>query len=237
MGQYPMKYYWTRWLPDGAYFTTFPFLRDQTMAPTLDYYTYYDALLPQYFAVNQAEKVGDVATAWLVFWGEESDTVQRLEQAGYVRSTRIPTDHLGNQIELLRYDYLPEGRRATYQNNMVLRAVEIHPDTLRVDLWWSADGPIVHNYTTSVMLLDANGFPVAQKDNPPPVPTTAWQPDDVIYDSKQMTLLHDDLPPGEYQIIVKVYLWSPDAIEDIPTIDGDPWAVVGTLNHHSLAKQ
>lgn len=87
------------------------------------------------------------------------------------------------------------------------------------------------------MLLDANGFPVAQKDNPPPVPTVTWQPDDVIYDAKQMTLLHGDLPPGEYQVIVKVYLWSPDSIEDIPTIDSDPWATVGILNHHSLVKQ
>jgi mannosyltransferase len=236
VGQYPMKYYWQRQLPDGANFTTYPYLIDLTMAPTLDWYTYYDAHLPQLFVENQRKRSGDVATVWLVFWGGDEIIFERLAENGYARTMTVVTDHIGNEINLYRYDHLPTAPAASYQNGMNLRAVEIDAETLRVDLWWSTDEQLAENYTTAVMLLDERGLPVAQMDSQPYFeqrPTSSWQPGEVVFDPKTLQLNEgtSELASGEYTVIVKVYLWSPDiGITDIPTTDGDMWMVVGTIS-------
>jgi hypothetical protein len=235
VGQYPMKYYWQRYLPDGASFTTYPYLIDLTMAPTLDWYTYYDALLPQLFVENQRNRSGDVATVWLVFWGGDEIIFERLAENGYTRTMTTVTKHLDNDINLYRYDHLPTEPAASYQNGMDLRAVEIDAETLRVDLWWSVDEQLAENYTTAVMLLDESGLPVAQMDSQPYFEqrsTSSWQPTTVVFDPKTLQLNDgvSELAAGEYTVIVKVYLWSADiGVTDIPTTDGDMWMVVGKL--------
>ena len=237
VGQYPLKYYWQRLMPEGVVFTTFPFLRDPTMSPTTDWYTYYDALLPQLMERSQSTRLGDAATAWLVFWGGDEVIFERLAQGGYIRTMDEVTYHLDNPIHLYRYDQLPETPRARYENGLVLRAAEIDAAALRADLWWSVDtlsaveGTVI---ITSTMLFDQNQRPVAQMDSPPYLgqrPAESWSPGEVIFDPKSLALMEGvaALLPGDYTVVAQVYLWSPGGITDIPTTTGDPWVEVGTL--------
>ncbi len=236
VGQYPMKYYWERNMPPGAAFATFPFLGDPTMAPTTDHPTFYQGYLQgDLLPYNQAQKTGDVATAWVVFWSRDDTVLGVLADNGYQRTMTTTTDHIGNAIHLYRYDVLPPVPRVTFANGLILQAVEADADALRIDLWWGVDVDAQSNidadYTTSAGLLDAGGRLVAQWDSPPPRPTSALMPGEVVYDGKSLTLADgiEALPPGDYTIIVKVYRWSPQGITDIPTHTGEDYYTAGTL--------
>lgn len=234
-GGYPMTYYWTRTLPQGAVVTGFPVLGDPTMAPTTDWFTYYDAYLPELLAENDASRVGPVATVWLAWWWREQPSIERLEAAGYVRTMTQTWDHLGNDIDLYRYDLLPETPAATYENGITLHAVEVDAGDLRVDLWWSVDAPVNVDYVTSALLLGADGLPVAQLDSPPffgQRPTSTWDGETVVFDPKPLEILSgaESLPPGEYTVAVQVYSFGEDGIEQVETSDGARWHEAGTLN-------
>ena len=200
-------------MPAGALVATFPYLGDLTLAPTADHPTFYEGhmqvdLLPY----NQAHKVGEVATAWVVFWSKDDTVLNILERNGYQRTSTITNYHLDNAIDLYRYDLLPEGIRASYQNGMTLKALEFDRDALRIDLWWENIQP---NITTSAGLLNSQGVLVAQWDSLPAD----------IYDQKALILAEgiEQLPPDDYTIIVKLYQWSPDGIVDIATETGEPF--------------
>lgn len=233
-GQYPMKYYWERWLPPGAVVSTFPVLGDPTLSVTTDWFTYYDLWLPQLLEQNQAERVGDVATVWLAFWYQEQPSIDRLEAAGYVRTMTTTHTHLGYNIDLYRYDLLPPDPVAVFDSGMALRAVEIDADALRVDLWWSASQTPPGDYVTSAALLDENGVLVAQMDSVPFLgqrSTRGWRTDDVIFDPKALVLAgeRETLPPGEYTVIAQVYRFVDGAIQHSLTDDGAPTIRVGTI--------
>lgn len=238
VGQYPMKYYWTRWLPEGAIFSTLPFLADDTMAVTRDPETYYQLWLPRLYEINQTRRPGEVATAWLVFWSPDRRIINELEAAGYQRTMTVTTDHLGHGIDLYRYDMLPAQPRAVFDNGMTLHAAEIDADSLRVDLWWSVDTADTPADTiTSVQLLTAEGVLVAQLDSVPfygQRPVSSWTPGAVVFDPKTLEPILadslDSLPPGEYTVVAQVYAWSPEGIAQALTIDGERWAVLGTIS-------
>lgn len=234
-GQYPMLYYWMHTLPDGVTISTFPVLGDPTLAPTTDWFTYYDGLLPQQIAAAIADDPDAVTTAWLGFWSKETASIQRLEQAGFVRTMTTTHDHLGNALDLYRYDRLPAEPRAAFDGGLTLRAVEIDADALRVDLWWSAEQSPAFEYVTSALLLDANGALAAQMDSVPFLgarSTLTWQPGEVVYDPKT---LHPSasgaaLPPGDYRVLVQVYRFDTSGgIVQSHTQAGDPWIDVGTI--------
>jgi len=231
VGQYPMKYYWQRMLPDDVYLSTFPFLGDPTMAPNTDWFVYYNALLPAALENAQNDRIGDVATAWFLFWSQEQTNFDRLAEANFQRTMTISFDLSGNQVDLYRYDHLPADDVTTFTNGMTLRAAEI--DTGRVDLWWSGDN-VDADYTTSVKLFDAAGNVVAQQDNPPGGrPTSAWGVDAVIYDGKFPQPVDEtaQLPPGDYRVTVEVYRWVPEEerIITVPNADGQTVVELGTM--------
>lgn len=232
-GQYPMRYYWEREMPAGVWVDTFPVLGDPTMSVTTDWFTYYDLWLPQLFDLNQENKIGDVATVWLAWWYHEQTSIERLESAGYVRTMTTSRQHLGNTIYLYRYDMLPETPTVTFENGMVLDAVELDPDDLRVDLWWSTTQPLDREYVTSALVFDANGALVAQLDSVPYLgqrSTLTWTTDDVIFDPKWLELSgSESLSAGEYTVEVQVYTFTDGVIENIPTTDGESRYTVGLL--------
>ena len=85
--------------------------------------------------------------------------------------------------------------------------------TLSFDLYWEATGKIARDYTVFVHLLGpfnpATGGPVwAQHDGQPlegQYPTHFWRAGSVIKDRHEVALPHD-MPPGEYQVEVGLYL-------------------------------
>lgn len=245
VGQYPMKYYWSRWMPEGVRVSTFPVLGDFTMGQT-DWYTYYEALLPQLIdeATAAARAANRNPTVWLVFWSREEANFQRLDEAGYTRTMAVTFDHLGNDIHLYRYDRIPaDSLLGAFDSGMALRAAEIDADALRFDLWWSAADdaePIGGNYTISALLLDEDGRLVAQRDSYPfdgARPTRGWAVDEIIYDPRPLTLVDglESLPPGTYTAAVQVYRFGADGatIEMAHPADADaddpPYIVIRTF--------
>ncbi|TVR20622.1 MAG: hypothetical protein EA396_10170 [Anaerolineaceae bacterium] len=233
VGQYPMKYYWERNLPEGAVFATFPFLGDPTLAPTTDHPTFYQGYLRQTLLDHNRERTaGTVRTAWVVFWSRDDAVLDVLASEGYRRTMTITTDHIGNAIDLYRYDYLTAPALVSYENGLILRALEIDADAMRIDLWWEAEATPQADYTTSAALLDADGRLVAQWDSPPPRPTSAISAGDLVYDPKRLQISDetlDALPAGDYRVVVAVYLWTPDGIREIATEDGDIRFAAGVL--------
>jgi hypothetical protein len=76
------------------------------------------------------------------------------------------------------------------------------------------------DYTVFVHLVDSAGKTVAQHDGQPswevPLPTSTWQPGEMLQDRHLLTL-PADLPPGEYQLRAGVYYWQ--TLERLPVVE------------------
>jgi len=99
--------------------------------------------------------------------------------------------HFGDSIRLLGYDLVLDVQRS-----------ELH-----VTLYWEALGTLDIAYTVFTHLVDSAGVIRAQHDAQPQggdFPTTEWLPGDVIRDTHVLTLA-DDMPPGEYRLLVGLY--------------------------------
>lgn len=177
---------------------------------------------------------------WLVDWGTDpNDFAPLIEQAGFQRTAALNIDHQGTPIFSYRYDRLNGDNIARFGELFALQkvAAPAHAapgDTLRIMLWWMAEQVPPLDYSVSVFVLDKSGALVAQHDSAPldgRAPTSTWQPGTPQFDAHRVTL-PDDLPPGSYQLGVKVY-WYGDNIalpatgpqQDMPA----DYVVLGTL--------
>ncbi len=171
-------------------------------------------------------------TVWFTHWSPDQSGFDFLKQTGHVQTALMTTYWGTNALNVYRYDVIQPEPVVDYTNGMRLRQFAIHPDDLRVDLWWSATQPLDQDYSVSVFLLDENGQLVAQKDDFPFLnqrPTTGWQPDEVVFDPHTLELASGlaALPSGSYTVAVKLYTYYDG--QQYPTINGDPWQVIGTL--------
>jgi uncharacterized membrane protein len=96
-------------------------------------------------------------------------------------------------------------------------------DRLPFTLYWHSVAPITVDLTTFAHLRDSAGVTVAQLDWTPQdslgyLPTSAWQPDRMVIDNQSLSL-PDDLPPGEYQLVVGWY-YAPTG-ERLPVTGSD----------------
>jgi len=173
-------------------------------------------------------------TVWFMHWSGNRDAFNALENSGHVRTATMTEDWLGNDLNVYRYDRLPDDDTATYENGMILMNAEVIDSELPVDLWWQVDESISNDYTVSVILLDENGVLVAQDDAYPFMgqrPTSTFQPGEIVYDPHTLKLRDDldSLSSGMYTVGVKVYLWRSEGITVQPTSAGEEFATVGTL--------
>ncbi len=81
------------------------------------------------------------------------------------------------------------------------------------------------------MILLGNGRVINHDSYPAngDAPMTSWQPGAVVFDPHTLSL-PDDLPPGEYELRVKLYTWWDGVI--LPQADGtvsDTGALLGTI--------
>jgi hypothetical protein len=106
-------------------------------------------------------------------------------------------------------------------------------ESITLALWWTARQTPALDYSVSVFLLNDSGQLVAQHDGPPldgVVPTSAWQPGDLYYDTHKIAL-PSALPAGDYQLGVKVYWYGdnrPLAVSMGDQSMGD-YALLGTV--------
>jgi len=99
----------------------------------------------------------------------------------------------GGEIALLGFDLVPQ---------------TAHPgETVEVTLYWAAQVPPAQNYQVFVHLVRPEGQVWAQSDhlNPGGFPTMRWPLDQYVWDQHRL-VLPPELPPGEYEISVGLYL-------------------------------
>ncbi|MEJ2749236.1 MAG: hypothetical protein P8183_15225, partial [Anaerolineae bacterium] len=119
---------------------------------------------------------------------------------------------------------LPEGA-TNYDDKIALLAIDL-PQTqlqpggqLAVTLTWQSLAPINEDYTVFIQILDANDRIVGQVDAWPlqgTLPTSQWTPGQTITDPYHIWL-DDDLPPGQYRLIVGWYLLAD--LHRLPVLD------------------
>lgn len=130
------------------------------------------------------------------FTGESNAIVQ-----GFLTGTVdvLPSDaarsnaHLANRLTLLGFESGPAEERGGD-----------HYDTT---LYWQPTQTLNLNYQLSLQILDPNGGVIAQHDETPlgnALPTSRWRPGE-IYREPVRVQIPQDVPPGEYGIIVKLY--------------------------------
>lgn len=187
----------------------------------------------------QAE-IADAAGVWLAYWGDPAkkhDVFDVLDSAGFVRTATLPYEHHGNPIYAYRYDRAQtlESGLVTFEGGITLGKVAL-PESVRAGedlnalLWWTAPQTPPVDYSVSVILI--GGGRVLNHDSYPQNgarPTSTWEPGAAVFDPHTLAL-PDDLPPGEYEVRVKLYTWWDGAI--LPLADGtvsDVGALVGTV--------
>jgi 4-amino-4-deoxy-L-arabinose transferase-like glycosyltransferase len=81
-------------------------------------------------------------------------------------------------------------------------------ETIDVTLYWQARSLLTANYTVFLHLASAASSPHAQDDGQPrdgTYPTSYWDVGQVVVDGHTL-LVPDDLPPGQYPLVVGMYL-------------------------------
>ncbi len=94
-------------------------------------------------------------------------------------------------------------------------------DTLKVTLYWRADGEPERSYKVFVHVYDQEGDIVGQRDHIPGLgirPTTSWEPGEVIADRYNVEV-SAGLAPGTYSVAVGMY--DADSGERVPAFGPD----------------
>lgn len=106
----------------------------------------------------------------------------------------------------------------------------LHPGgTLTVTLNWRAVTSVHEDLVAFVHLLDEDGTLVAQVDAEPAdgrFPTSAWAEGSTLGYAVALPL-PEDLPPGEYRLLVGMYHWP--SLERLPVLSDVPGAENGTV--------
>lgn len=223
-------YYIEHELPDGVQIGLNPWWGD------IENPTFYQQTLPAMISSQSEVQPEAVKTIWLIHWNASQTMFTYLAQFGYVQTMQTTTYHLETiPLNSYRFDLLPAETVTAYENGMTLNAMEILPDEMRVDLWWSTDEALRTDFVTSVLVFDeASGELVAQHDSQPQLdarPTTTFQTGEVVYDPKPLELENgvNALPAGNYLMEVQVYRFDVDGnIEPVATVDGQTRVVLGT---------
>ena len=113
--------------------------------------------------------------------------------------------------------------------------------TLRVDLYWTADGEPQRDYQTTVHLEGPDGLLWSNRDSArprgyhPPPPTTAWEPGRYALDSHEVDPL-SGAPPGTYRVVLTVFDRDTLAPLSWLTDGGQPAAPTLTLGEIVLTR-
>jgi mannosyltransferase len=178
------------------------------------------------------QTLSDKDSLWLAYWGDPQATlIGWLAQQGFTRTGTQMETHLGtNQIFVYRYDRVPKQGIAHFGDLFELKRYQIEPenpqpgDVVRANLLWQALQHPTLGYSVSVFVLNSSGQLVAQHDAPPfegRSPTDQWQSGDARFDSHRLAL-PPNLPPGQYQIGLKVYWYGDEKPLPVTHVSGRP---------------
>ena len=207
-GDYMMDYYLVPRLPANTEWTsTWQWRKDS----------------PENYESGMLGFVDTYDTVWLARWTDNSDAEPKLRATGHIPTMRRVFTYEGNQLEIIRFDRLPENSVMRFENGMILQNAVIHEEGL-VDLWWQSDSDLSVDYTVSVKFLNEAGEVIAGNDNPPQLgtqSTSSWQVGQIIYDPHDL-----ETPVGDYQVMLQVYQWTTDGLFLQMTETGDDFFII-----------
>jgi len=127
-------------------------------------------------------------------------------------------DELGG-MRFLGYRFGSEIRLVGYQ----VATPEPHPgDDVRLVLYWQADAKPAGDFSIFIHILNESGELVAQRDSMPrddALPTSHWPAGDLL-DDTHLISLPTDLPAGDYQIVLGMYVWQTGDRLPVTTLAG-----------------
>jgi hypothetical protein len=126
-------------------------------------------------------------------------TVQLLPRDSTLGVPNPMSVNFGGETELVGYDVssllMYPGRKVT------------------ITLYWRAMHPLTTDYRVFTQILEPNTTHVFGGDDAMPAawsrPTSSWKPGEIVKDEHTFTL-HDDAPPGTWQIVAGMYQLTPD---------------------------
>jgi hypothetical protein len=185
--------------------------------------------------------ITDYDRLFVVFWGEDERDPLRIVETTLDGLTFEGADQWFGDVRLARY-FMPQpmairedsgaqfGDHITLENFALNSTVFQAGEALQAQLVWSTDAPLDQRYKVFVQLLDENGALAAQRDSEPGgglALTTTWTPDQPVTDNHAL-ILPDDLPSGDYTLIVGLYaLETPNA--RLPATSGD-FVILATIS-------
>jgi hypothetical protein len=186
--------------------------------------------------------------AWLVplvrpWWDARGDTITQLERHadrldqrffrgahvslyltpdGWQSAMRPQPVEFAQGLRLRGYRLAVGATLVVAPETPVLAPATVSPgDTLRVSLYWHADGPTAVPYTVFTHLVGPDGQLYGQWDNPPvrgTYPTTDWLPGEWVVDQYEIAV-SPAAPPGEYRLLVGLY--DPGTGARLPVLNDD----------------
>jgi hypothetical protein len=165
-------------------------------------------------APDASALIGDVKRVWVVAHDTEAgpDEIARnlVQETG--ESSMVYEFDEGYSLLLMATQPLmsappPLARVASGANLVGYQVERPSGREVMVRLYWWAGGPMTRSYTVFAHVLDEQGDYVAGHDSFPAnreAPTHTWQAGHV-YADRHLIELPDDLPPGQYRIVVGMY--------------------------------
>jgi hypothetical protein len=90
---------------------------------------------------------------------------------------------------------------------------------LAVTLYWQTEAVLTNDYHVALFLADNNDNIVAQGMDGAPqggfAPTTSWPLNTLMQDNRALRL-PEDLPPGDYELWVRLYTWDAEGMTTLP---------------------
>lgn len=156
---------------------------------------------------------------YALYWGDEQRDPQRVVENWLDANTFKASESWVGDVRFVIYATTegPDAQQLPLNINFDDK-IELHSfaiadgmfapgDIIRLNLFWSVDDPLDERYKIFLHLVNGDGAIVAQQDSEPldgKLPTTSWQPGDIVEDH-QGIILPNDLAPGEYELLVGLY--------------------------------
>lgn len=161
-----------------------------------------------------------------------------------VQQGRIAGRFVGTPDCLFRlYEAPPDRAGIPFENGMRFHGVDVidaqdglwtapvlrrEGESLRVRLWWSADGMIDRDYSVGLYLFDSSGAMIAQIDSAPqltlpegaPTETSRWQTG-TVYVEERTLMIPYPAARGTYRLALAVYGWWDNVRLAAPGVDTD----------------
>jgi hypothetical protein len=136
--------------------------------------------------------------------GEEADPDARRVHIGQIRLETPPGD-------------VPNPVNVNFDNTLRLLGYEVSDRSIKpgaettITLYWEAQKPVDIDYVISLQVITPDTLAkAAQDDSPASPPTTSWEPETRITESRRLSIA-PDAAPGRYRVMVRIYpLNDPD---------------------------